>query len=374
MTLSVKSFNGPIKRLTGPSDHPKLKGSNKTDSVSIVAFDRESDAWGIFSNYAETPIRMMTPYGERTFPTVEHYFQYQKDPNDKAYLNEILSGDAQNARNVGQKKKWNHYSDADRAMERAIDAKLKIPGVQNALLATGDACLIEDTGSRSDKNQDGNWGWKKGGQVAPHNGAGNKLGILLMEKRNLLNSSSNVEDPRDLSERARGIMTHNYAHTDLISLSKSLPDSTRAYSTYNHQNNNLPHSNQELSKVIYRMGKMNKEYSGIPLVERGAMNGALKIAFDSPEDANEFQTILAKEGFKTTYFGGNDKYPIDCGNGKNLEHIVRFENDGLAEEIPAAALEFLKRKFSDDDEKIADIVQQLGFESAELRSEMQKKP
>lgn len=68
---------------------------------------------------------MSTPFGQKIFPTVEHYFQYKKAPNDRYYLEKILQGDAHNARSLGQYKKWQPFDLADQAMDEAVDAKLK---------------------------------------------------------------------------------------------------------------------------------------------------------------------------------------------------------------------------------------------------------
>ena len=381
MPLTAQSNRGPVKKLSGTSNHSRY--SNKFDSVDVVAFDREGEAWGIFSNYAEVPIKMQTPFGERTFPTVEHYFQYQKDPHDQQYLDKILLGDAQNARDLGQTKRWanNDYTLADAAMRRAIQVKLQNPIVQQALRDTGNACLIEDTGSRSTKNQDGNWGWKVGGTTEPYAPTGNKLGILMMEERNRLyrqegRLSMIVQDPTDLSERARGVMTRNYSSQNLIHLSLPVVSSTQHHQQH-HQQSSYPssrmkdsliqtkmhstqESSQEVSQVIRTMVSTPSPSVDIPFVGKGQMNGTFKIAFDNPQEAQAFKDLLKAQGFQTSYFGNGERYPMEVG-GKTLSHIVRFENNGTKTEVPKEALQFLKQKFNDDD-KVASIVEQMGFE------------
>ncbi|WP_412757528.1 NADAR family protein [Legionella bozemanae] len=377
MPLNARSYKGPIKKLSGSSNHGRY--NTQFDSVDIVAFDREGEEWGIFSNYAEIPIKMQTPFGEKTFPTVEHYFQYQKDPNDKAYLERILQGDAQNARDLGQKKRWSDFKLADQAMQRAIQEKLKNPLVRRALKDTGNACLIEDTGSRSSQNQDGNWGWKTGGSIEPHATTGNKLGILLMEERNRLhrqegNFSMIVQNPRDLSERARGIMTRNYSNKNLIHLSlpvvstiptqASYPSSRMKDSLNQTKKHSTQESHHEVSQMIRTMMTTSSPSFDIPFVGKGQMNGTFKIAFDNPKDAAAFQDMLAKQGFKTSYFGDSERYPMEH-SGKKLNHIVRFENSGTKTEIPEKALQFLKEKFNDD-AKVANIVENMGFERPKM--------
>jgi predicted NAD-dependent protein-ADP-ribosyltransferase YbiA (DUF1768 family) len=384
MPLTAKSYKGSIKKLSGSSNHSQYKGSS--DSVDVVAFDREGEDWGVLSNYAEVPINMPTPFGTKTFPTVEHYFQYQKDPNDAKYLADILKGDAQNARNLGQTKKWADYRLADEAMKRAIQTKLENPLVQQALLSTGKACLIEDTGSRSPKNQDGNWGWKTGGEVTPHVKAGNKLGILLMEERNRMHQQQGniamvVQNPRELSERARGIMTRNHSTTNLIDLSKHLPDasitakkdvlpSVHMKSSLSQITHKLPHhdSGKEVNAVVRSMMVPSSPNVDIPLVSKGNMNGTFKIAFDNPQDALAFRQLLKQDGFDTSYFGDGERYPMTYAD-KTLSHIVRFENKGAHTEIPDGALEFLKQKFNDNN-KVMDVVEKMGFERPKLELSM----
>ncbi|MCW8400584.1 NADAR family protein [Legionella sp. PATHC038] len=374
MPLSRRFKTGSIKKLSGPSNHVNYQ--TQSDSIDVVAFDREGDEWGIFSNYAEIPIEMETPFGKRTFPTVEHYFQYQKDPQDKEYLDRILQGNAQNARDEGQKKAWTDFRLADEAMQRAIQEKLKNPEVQKALRATGNACLIEDTGSRATNNQDGNWGWKKGGAIESFSDTGNKLGILWMEERNRLyqrdgHFSTIVQNPGDLSERARGIMTRNYSNMDLFQLSKQLPDSSISPQKDNFASSRMKNSLYEMTHkntssievsamIRTMMASSAPTTPELPIVSKGLQNGTFKIAFDNPQEAAAFRNLLQQKGFETSYFGNNERYPMEC-SGKTLNHIVRFENHGSKTEIPQEALQFLKQKFNDE-HKVASIVEQMGFE------------
>jgi len=221
--------------------NPHVNTPNNT--IDVVAFDRQTDDWGIFSNYAPTPITMTTPFGNRRFPTVEHYFQYMKDPTNQNYLDEILINDnPQHARDHGK----NHFADieikqgfsarqrlesdwrtrgADAAMNAALDAKLaQHAEFAEQLILTKQACLVEDTGTRSTPNQDGNWGLKLGGATDAFQGTvGNKLGIMLMEKRNQLYqadpklTSMVVADPTALSNTVKIAMQTHYSKNSLVS-------------------------------------------------------------------------------------------------------------------------------------------------------------
>lgn len=220
---------------------PKIKHLHDTKenhAIPIVAFDRPGEDWGLLSNFADTPIEMKTQHGTRVFPTVEHYFQYMKDPENKKYLDAILKGDAQHARDFGRKhfaelrKKrdtekelaW-HSGGADKAMEDALKAKLKQhPMVAYLLQATGKACIVEDTGTRSPKNQDPVWGWKTGGAIVhsvvkDQTAPGNKLGRLWMKLRGEMNKEKNPElAAYALSDAAQKVMARQHPDKNLTEL------------------------------------------------------------------------------------------------------------------------------------------------------------
>lgn len=192
-----------------------------------------------------------------------------------------------------------------------------------------------------------------------------------MQERNRLLGHFPAQDPTDLSERARGIMTRNYKTNDLINLSKSLPDagpvnypSSRMKDSLNHSKNTPGSSNQEVSSMLRTMMPPSSTNSDIPLVAKGQMNGTFKIAFDNPKDALAFKNLLLKDGFETTYFGDGERHPMEHA-GQKLNHIVRFENNGLKNEIPKEALQFLKEKFHDNN-KVSSIVEQMGFERPKM--------
>ncbi|WP_242606206.1 hypothetical protein [Legionella cincinnatiensis] len=122
----------------------------------------------------------------------------------------------------------------------------------------------------------------------------------------------------------------------------------------------------QVSSVIQEMfdGKSVSKNRDIPMVSKGDMKGTFKMAFDNAQDAQTFKKLLDDFGFKgLSYYGAGEKYPMRH-NGKELSHIVRFENDGNKATIPSEALDFLRIKL-DDEEKVADIVEQMGFDRPE---------
>ncbi len=159
------------------------------------------------------------------------------------------------------------------------------------------------------------------------------------------------------------------------SLQRDRPNNSVSPNSSSHQEINSwqPSRSQQMAsqetclmiKQMMKVNAMRQLSPEIPIVCKGAQNGTLKIAFDNPQDAQAFRNLLNDSGFKTTYYGGNDKYPMEHA-GKKLDHIVRFENNGDKTCIPEEALEFLKDKFKNDHEKIANIVEGMGFEKPEL--------
>ncbi len=262
-----------------------MPGIKKLGYIDVVAFDRETDDWGNLSNYALIPIRMETPFGLIEFLTVEHYFQYKKDPENKAYLEQILNcTTAGDARRAGRscslnKVAWDNGG-ADAAMDAALTAKVKQhPEVVATLMQTENACLIEDTGSRSPDNQDGHWGWKTGGQITETNTSkGNKLGILWMKKRNQIYAQLGkkalmVNDPQGLSEKARQIMRPKHPNQNLI----SLPLPTRVPTET---------AKDRVLGRLYCKGAVNLE----------VVNNAIKISFNNEAAAQKYESGATREG------------------------------------------------------------------------------
>lgn len=176
-------------------------------------------------------------------------------------------------------------------------------------------------------------------------------------------STSNWEKSTDKS-RFQGLVDHfNQAQqrrSPNPSLSQSILTSPKSSQT-------LPKEGaSQVSSVIQEMfdGKSVSKNSDIPVVSKGDMKGTFKMAFDNAQDAQTFKKLLDDFGFKgLSYYGSGEKYPMQH-NGQNLSHIVRFENDGNKATIPSEALDFLRIKL-DDDEKVADIVEKMGFDRPE---------
>lgn len=369
-------------------------------TTEVVAFDRENADWGIFSNYAHTPINMpiSVPPGNATFPTVEHYFQYMKDPTNANYLQLILSNaNPQHARDEGGKHfdiiakidprgaaflRDNWYNGgADLAMKNAIDGKFdQNKAFRDELRRSENACLVEDTGSRSTTNQDGNWGWKRGGRIDMHPGAGNKLGILLMEKREQLHRRENrndmlVGDPRNLSEDARLYMLAYHPNDTLIDLRLPPGPITKMRGGLNansapsprtaHTANSMfkPKPRPDSPAVIKASGEIVESIKEASpnlalddfIIRKGNLNNTFKVAFTSDDAAQRFISHLGSLGLldaNVSYFGdkpGGEKYPLDENGNFDQEgaykYIVRFE-------FPQNALDYLNQISANDNDAL----------------------
>jgi predicted NAD-dependent protein-ADP-ribosyltransferase YbiA (DUF1768 family) len=84
----------------------QLASADKSTTIPVVAFDNPQGEWGILSNQALKAIKMNTAFGEQTFPSVEHYVQYMRDPQNKDYMEELLKKSPEEARELGVK----HFS------------------------------------------------------------------------------------------------------------------------------------------------------------------------------------------------------------------------------------------------------------------------
>lgn len=145
------------------------------ESINEIKFYRTGDNYGFLSNFSKSYIYL----DSRTWPTVEHYFQASKfeDVQTVNRISELLS--PMQAANEGRssnnliRKDWNLVRDT--YMLNALKAKFfQNPELGYKLRQTGNATLIEHTVN------DNYWG---------DNGDGtgeNRLGLLLMEVRNLL--------------------------------------------------------------------------------------------------------------------------------------------------------------------------------------------
>lgn len=128
-----------------------------------------------FSNFYYAP---MTIEG-KNYPTTEHYFQAVK------YINPIHQEKVRTAKTPGEAKilgrkfplrpDWEEVK--ENVMRTALEAKFsQHEDLRDLLLGTGEAILIE--WSPSDKY----WGAHK-------NGGSNRLGVLLMELRDILRAA-----------------------------------------------------------------------------------------------------------------------------------------------------------------------------------------
>ena len=141
----------------------------------IIKFYSVADEYGEFSNFAEYPITLK---GKR-WPTSEHYFQAQKfkDKKDQEAVRKAKS--PMIAARMGRDRKRKLRRDWESAkvnvMREAVFAKFKQhKELEDLLLSTGDAKLIEHTGT------DDYWGVDSSGRGR------NMLGHILMNIRQTL--------------------------------------------------------------------------------------------------------------------------------------------------------------------------------------------
>lgn len=144
-------------------------------TTRIIQFYRTGEAYGDFSNFAASPIRLKGV----EWPTTEHYFQAQKfagTPHEDAVrLADSPMAAAKMGRQRSRPLRDDWESVKDEVMREAVLAKFEQhPTLAGLLLSTGDAEIVEHT-----KN-DAYWG--DGGD-----GSGKTmLGRILMEVRKRL--------------------------------------------------------------------------------------------------------------------------------------------------------------------------------------------
>jgi len=140
-----------------------------------ILFYSVGDEFGEFSNFAAFPIKL----AGKQWSTSEHYFQAQKflDATDREQVR--LAKTPALAARLGRDRTKKLRPDWDSVrvsiMRQAVEAKFRQhPSLQELLLSTGDAVLVEHTA-----NDDF---WADGGD-----GSGqNMLGRILMEVREVL--------------------------------------------------------------------------------------------------------------------------------------------------------------------------------------------
>ena len=157
--------------------------SQKISKKSTICFYNTNESWELFGNVFASPVTI----DGTLYPSVEHFFQgtkYKDQPLFKAAVLEKKSGGG--AAGVGRNKRMspemssfyydNNAAGANVIMWYGIAHRIEQDAqFAAALLATGDAILVENAGAN-----DKNWG-----AGADGNGK-NKLGIMLMEMRALL--------------------------------------------------------------------------------------------------------------------------------------------------------------------------------------------
>jgi N-glycosidase YbiA len=144
-------------------------------STDVILFYSTAEAWGEFSNFARYPI---TVKGKR-WPTSEHYFQAQKFVDEKDREAVRRAKTPMLAARIGRDRKRKLRRDWESAkvsvMREAVEAKFRQhPDLQELLLSTGDAKLVEHT------DNDDFWGDGGDGSGA------NFLGRILVELRERL--------------------------------------------------------------------------------------------------------------------------------------------------------------------------------------------
>jgi ribA/ribD-fused uncharacterized protein len=144
-----------------------------------VNFYRVSDEYGCFSNFAPYPILV----DGKQWPTSEHYFQAQKftDPQHQERIRRaqspMIAARLGRSRKTPIRRDWESIKVA--VMRATVRAKFaQHADARQALLATGDATIVEHT------ENDSYWG--DGGD-----GSGkNMLGRILMDVREELRAIS----------------------------------------------------------------------------------------------------------------------------------------------------------------------------------------
>ncbi len=141
-----------------------------------IEFYRERDApYGCFSNFSKHSFIL----GDKTWQTVEHYFQAQKFPGTPQEDAIQIAPDPMTAKRLGNSRDFPLRPDwdvvKDGIMRDAVRAKFaQHEDIQAVLLGTSDELLIEAT------QNDSYWG------SGPDGKGQNKLGLTLMEVRSEL--------------------------------------------------------------------------------------------------------------------------------------------------------------------------------------------
>lgn len=143
-----------------------------------ILFYGHTNLYGEFSNFYPSPIILQ----EKTYPTVEHYFQSMKFMDEKykeqiqQAKNPTLAKQLGQSRNIPLRADWEQIK--DQIMYEGLMAKFtQLPHLKQKLLETGNYFLIENAPS------DYYWGCGRNGKGK------NKLGQLLMRVRKEIQES-----------------------------------------------------------------------------------------------------------------------------------------------------------------------------------------
>lgn len=139
---------------------------------TVIRFYRTKDEYGCLSNFAPYPITL----AGRVWPTSEHYFQAQKFAGTEHEEAIRLAASPMVAARMGRDRSKPLRADweavKDDVMRDGVRAKFtQHPELREALLATGDAEIVEHTAN------DAYWG------DAGDGSGRNMLGRILMEVR-----------------------------------------------------------------------------------------------------------------------------------------------------------------------------------------------
>jgi ribA/ribD-fused uncharacterized protein len=141
--------------------------------MQAIEFNSKSEAFSELSNFYGAPFTI----NDKTYPTVEHFFQSQKFPGDPVLQEKIRAAKTPvGAKRMGQAKSEHFRPDWDEIKETVMMEGLRAKFTQNPQLAdllrsTGTAMLIEKM------PRDSYWG-------SGPNGCGrNRMGRLLEQVR-----------------------------------------------------------------------------------------------------------------------------------------------------------------------------------------------
>lgn len=150
--------------------------------MMTIKFWKTREKYGAFSNFSPHSVQI----GGKRYKTTEHFYQSQKFvKTDKLWANKIIAqnrpGDAARlGRDRSKKMRKDWESVKVDVMRKALRAKVEqYPSIEELLLSTGDARIIEDS------PKDDYWG------VGADGRGKNMLGQLWMEVRAEIRESSN---------------------------------------------------------------------------------------------------------------------------------------------------------------------------------------